>query len=225
MELIAMDACPLLRSVRRSLLILAAIVSLSLSGCTGALFTAMWLVRGNDVPAEFKGLKDKKVAVVCRPLVGLSYREAGVSQEIATKVDQNLRANVRNVELIEQRKIAEWTDENTWDEYTEIGKALGADLVIGIDLEEFNLYKGQTVYEGRASVLLKVYDCKTGQVVFEKHMPPVVYPPNSPKPVAEQPESSFTREYVAVLSEHIARYFYPHDPYSGFAVDATTLTK
>lgn len=220
-----MVACPSLRSVRLPLLLTVAMVSLSMSGCTGALLTAMYLIRGNDLPAEFKGLKDKKVAVVCRPLVGLSYREAGVAQDIAAQVNQNLRANLRNVTLIEQRKIAEWTDENTWDEYPEIGKALGADLVIGIDLEEFNLYKGQTVYEGRANVLLRVYDCKTSEVVFEKHMPPVVYPPNSPKPVSEQPEGAFTREYVGVVAEHIARYFYPHDPYSGFAVDAMAMSK
>jgi hypothetical protein len=39
-----------------------------LSGCS-TLLTVAYLVRPNDVPAEYAGLKGSHVAVVCRPIV------------------------------------------------------------------------------------------------------------------------------------------------------------
>src|SRR5262245_60419832 len=41
---------------------------LPLSGCAKVLATAMYVVTGNNSPAEYDGLKGKKVAVVCRQL-------------------------------------------------------------------------------------------------------------------------------------------------------------
>ena len=52
-------------------------------GCASALFSAMYLIKGTDVDADFDGLKQKKVAVVCRPLVGLTYQNSGVAKDLA----------------------------------------------------------------------------------------------------------------------------------------------
>lgn len=217
-----MNARPTMRLTRLAMLILLTTTALTLSGCTAALFSVMYLIKGADTPAEFEGLTEKKVAVVCRPLVGLDYREAGVAQDIAQSVNKLIRLNVRKVEMIDQRKIAEWMDENSWEEYLEVGEALGADMVVGIDLEEFHLYKGQTVYQGKATALVKVYDCESKELVFEKRVPQVIWPP-SPRAVAEQPESDFTREYVAVFSDRVGRYFYAFDPRNDYALTSRAM--
>jgi hypothetical protein len=211
-----------MRFVRLTMLATVAATALMFSGCTAALFSVMYLIKGADTPAEFDGLSEKKVAVVCRPLVGLDYREAGVAQDIARSVNRLVRLNVRKVETVDQRKIAEWMDENSWEDYLEVGKAVGADMVVGIDLEEFHLYKGQTVYQGKATALVKVYDCQSNELVFEKRVPQVIWPP-SPRAVAEQPEADFTREYVAVLSDRVARYFYAFDPRNDYALTARSM--
>jgi len=215
-------------SVRRgqlwTLLILLAVLAPS-AGCRSALATAVWLIRGPNLPAEFKELKGKRVCMVCRPLVELTYRDSSVAKDLAREMNKLLAANVRDIEMIDQRKVDEWIDENVWEEYNQVGRALKADYVVGVDLERFSIFQGQTVYQGKANVALKVFDCnsQSREPVFERRLPQVVYPPNSPRSTGDQQESDFRREYVRVLADQLARHFYPHDPYADVALDAAYL--
>jgi hypothetical protein len=194
------------------------------SGCASALATAMYVIRGTNVEAEFDGLKDKRVAVVCRPPTSLAYTNANTAPELAKQVGLRLSKNVAKIEVIDQQEVAEWTDENTWDDYVEIGRALEADMVVGIDLEDFTLYQGQTLYQGKASVRIKVYDlADDGRVVYEKIPPQSIYPPNTGIPTQEKIEAEFGRQYIGVLAEEIARHFYDHDSRVDFAIDSTAI--
>ena len=94
------------------------------------------------------------MAVVCRPVTSLHFRDSSVSRDLAKQVSLLLEKNVSKIKLIDQREVFEWADENNWEEYAEIGKALNADMVVGIDLEEFSLYHGQTLYQGKANIQL-----------------------------------------------------------------------
>jgi hypothetical protein len=193
-------------------------------GCRAALTTAMYLFKGLDVDPEFAQLKGKKVAVVCRPMVSLQYNNSNVGRELAEQITSLLQKRVPKIKTIDQRKIAKWTDENNWEQYTEVGKAVDADMVVGVDLERFGIYQGQTLYQGRANASVRVYDCrKDDKMVFEKDVPQSVYPPNSAVPTSERTEPAFRREFVAVLADQIARYFYAHDPYADVAQDASVL--
>jgi hypothetical protein len=193
------------------------------AGCQGALFTALYVLRGNDIPAECKNLREKKVAVVCRPIVELQYRNARADQDLAAHVAALLKKNVPKIKVIDHRKVSQWIDENSWDEYAQVGKAVGAELVVGIDLERFDLYKGQTLFQGRANATVKVYDCQTGELVFEKRLPQSVYPPNREVPAWEKQEGEFRREFLQVLSDQIARHFYDHEPYTDIALDSKSI--
>jgi hypothetical protein len=192
-------------------------------GCQSAVFTALYVLRGNDNPAECNKLRDKKVAVVCRPVVELQYRYARADQELATEVGILLKEKVPKVKVIDQREVSRWIDENSWDEYVQVGKALGAEMVVGIDLERFDLHKGQTLFQGRANTTLKVYDCKTGEVVFEKRLPQSVYPPNREVTTWGKQEAEFRREFLKVLADQIARHFYDHDPGDDVALDSKSI--
>jgi hypothetical protein len=197
---------------------------LSAGGCQSALVTALWLAKGTSLPAEFSGLKGKKVAVVCRPLADLKYRDTSVAKDLARQLGILLGRNVPKIEVIDHRKVEQWTDENTWDEYTEIGKALEADMVLGVDLQEFSIYQGQTLYQGKAIVSVGVYDCADGsQPVFERELPQTVYPPNAQIPTSDKLEVEFRREFVRVLADQIGRHFYAHDPNDDYAMDAKAL--
>jgi hypothetical protein len=95
---------------------------------------------------------------------------------------------------------------------------------VGVDLEGFSLYQGQTLYQGKANAAIRVYDCKKGgKMVFEKNLPQSVYPPNTYVPTSERTEPDFRSEFVGVLADQIARYFYSHDPYADFGQDATAF--
>jgi hypothetical protein len=193
------------------------------SGCN-LMATAIYVVSGQNTPADFDALKGKRVAVVCRPVTSLHFRDSSVSRDLAKQVGVLLDESVPNIKLIDQREVFEWADENTWDEYAEIGKALNADMVVGIDLEEFTLYQGQTLYQGKANIRLLVYDIAHGKdPVFERNLPQAVYPPNSPIPASENQESHFRRKFVGYLARLVAHHFYAHDSTVDFANDSTAV--
>ncbi len=204
-----------------SILLLAVLAAAG--GCTSALATAVWLIKGPNVPAEFAGMREKKVVVVCRPVTSSLYAHPGVAKDVSRKIGRLLAANGRKVTVVDQRKVDEWMDTNTWDDFTEVGKALEADLVLGIDLEEFSIYESQTLFQGKATCGIQVYDCESGDLVFERYPPQTIYPPNHVVPTSSMQESDFRREFVNVLADQIGRHFYAHDPRDYWAMDSSVI--
>ncbi|MBN2023588.1 MAG: hypothetical protein JW809_12455 [Pirellulales bacterium] len=202
--------------------LLVGFLMLAGAGC-GPIMTAMYLAGGADTPADFNGLKKKKVAVVCRPLVQLKYRDMNASSLLARDTGRLLRKNVSKIEVIDHEKVEQWLDNNSAEDHVEIGRALGAEMVVAIDLMHFDIYQGATLYQGKANYTLTVYDCATGEAVYEKTPDQSVWPPNSAVPTSEKQESEFRRRFVGVLADEVARHFYAHDPRVNFAGDAAAL--
>jgi len=193
-------------------------------GCRSLLTTVAYLVKGTEVEADFKGLQGKKVAVVCRPVTTLMFGNRTAAPELARQVSLLLQTNVPRVKVIDHQKVAEWTDSHDWNEYPEVGKALKAELVVGIDLQEFTTLQSQMLYQGKATVSVTVYDCANdGKVVYEKALPQTLYPPNTGISVSDQPEAQFRRKFIRVLADQVGRHFYAHDPHADFAQDADAL--
>ncbi len=135
-----------------------------------------------------------------------------------------LKNNVPGIKLVDQREVFEWADENSWDEYLEIGKALNADMVVGIDLEDFNLYQGQTLLQGNSNVRLLVYSPANGkEPVYKRTLPHAVSPPTAPIPASDDQESHFHRKFVEYLARQEAHHFYDHTTNVDFATDSTAV--
>lgn len=202
-------------------LLLGLAILLPNTGCIHQLLATMvYVVHGNTIDAECKALEGKRVVVVCRPPSSLEYRHGGADREVARRVGQLLAANISNVDVVDPREVENWTDERDWDDYKELAKALKADAVLQIDLEEFELHKGQTLYQGRSDTMLTVYDMKDGgKEVWQKHIGEVLFPANGGVPTSEKPLRQFRRQYVSLLSERIARHFYKHDAHLNFVSD------
>jgi hypothetical protein len=213
-----MDRFP--RPSRRAFLgLLVAPLAAAAGGCSILPFAA-YLIKGISTPADFNGLKGKNVAVICRPVASLQYQSSSVATELAQRVGDLLAEHVPKIHIIEQSEVEKWEDENNWEEYTDIGKALQADLVVGIDLDQFSLLQGQTLYQGKASIDLAVYDMKHGKrPIYQKMLPQQLYPPNAPIPAAEKSLVEFRQQFLQVLAEHIGRHFYEHDSTTDFAID------
>lgn len=216
-----------LRGVSMALALAAcAAIAATQAGCTKLLTTAMVLVKGTDTDAEFKLLKGKRVAIVCRPLVQLQFSTSNVANDIARQLGQNMQQKKRKIEIIDPDRVSEWADTHTWDDFSEIGQALNADVIIGIDLEEFKIHQSQTLYQGRAKAHVKVYDiADNGKVLFDKHMPQIVDPPIGGIPTQEMAEDEFRRAFVAVVADRVGRYFYSFDSRADFARDAAAMKK
>ncbi len=194
------------------------------AGCANWIAGAMWLVKGTNRSAECTELKGKRVVVVCRPPAEMEFSDGAIgSKELAVAVGELLDANVRKIKVVDYRDVDEWADEHTWQEYTEVGEALDADMIVGIDMESFNIYAGQTLYQGRSAISVTVYDMDNkGKSVYEK-MLQIVYPPNAPIAKESKPPQQFRREFVQILARQVSKLFYDHDSFEDYAIDSKAL--
>ncbi len=205
---------------------LATFLSLTLlttTGCvSGLLATGVYLWQGgNVVPAECEALEDQRVVVVCRPPSSNEYRHAGAARNIGKLVSQKLAANVKNIEIVSHSEVDNWVDEQDWDNYKELGRAVKAERVVYIELDNFDLYKGTTLYQGDAEINVTVYDMASpNQSVWERNIGQILFPRNSGIPSADKPVQQFKRQFEEIVSEQIAIHFYKHNPNAAFALDA-----
>jgi hypothetical protein len=220
-----MDRKPHQRRFQFALLAACAVAMLGTSGCASVLSTAMWVIKGHNVPPEWDGLEGRRVAVVCRPPQSLQPSVAFAATEIATELGKKLAIKGAQIEVVDQREVAEWTDENIWEEYTEVGEALDVDMVVAVELDHFALFGSQTIYQGTADLSIQVYDMRDGgHVVWSKTLPESKWPPVAGGvPVSDKREADFRREFVDKLTDQIGRHFYTHDKYESFADDTSSL--
>ncbi|HEY2760994.1 MAG TPA: hypothetical protein VGI75_09625 [Pirellulales bacterium] len=201
-------------------ILLLALAVISPAGC-GWLSLMMYNMNPDDTPADFKDLIDKKVVVVCRPVVELQFADSSVPRDLTHEVSSRMSAKIHKIHLVDDNDVSQWTDEHAWQKFTDVGKAMKADMVVGIELERFTLQQGPTLLQGNAAYRVMVYDMTDGgRVVYEKTVPRLLFPPNTPVPSAEKSEADFRRQFIGVLAEQIGRHFYPHDSLDDFATDA-----
>jgi hypothetical protein len=189
------------------------------AGCASGLAAAIYLVRGYDVPAKWDGLTGKRVVVVCRAPVSFDFRDSTVAEELARQVGQRLGEKVRKSDVISHEDVAAWTDENVWHEFSEIGRALEADYVVGIELMSYSLHQGQTIFQGKSTYRVQVIDVSNGNVAFEEGPVESTFPPNTGVATLDRTERDFRRQYLGVLADDIGSLFYSHDKHADIAQD------
>lgn len=180
-----------------------------------------YMILGNDIKAEYAGLEEKRVMVVCRPPSTLDFRFGGVDRKISKRVGTLLSQNVKNIDVVKHSEVEQWTDERGWGDLEELATQVQADMIVRIDLEDFDLLKGPTLYQGRAETLITVLDMNDGgREVWTKSLGEVLFPENSAVPAQEKALSRFQRQYLELLSQRVARHFYKHSAHVDFASDS-----
>ncbi|MAT68840.1 MAG: hypothetical protein CMJ58_04890 [Planctomycetaceae bacterium] len=209
-------------SVRRAALGLTLLALGVSGGCIHQLLaTGIYLWQGgNIVPAECEALQEQRVVVLCRPPASQEYRHAGAAREIGERVARLLEMHVDDIEVVSQQEVDNWVDEEDWENFKDLGRSVKATRVVYIELDDFELYKGKTVYQGNADLTVSVYDMEQRKFVWDKRVGQVLFPRNSGIPAADKPVQAFQRQFIDVVSIQIAEYFYEHDPNTMFALDA-----
>ncbi|HCK41220.1 MAG: hypothetical protein CMJ72_12320 [Planctomycetaceae bacterium] len=203
--------------------ILLAGILISTSGCLHSLLaTGVYLWQGgNVVPAETETLQNERVVVVCRPPATNEYRYAGAARSIGKQVSRLLAENVPGIDVVSPAEVDNWVDEQDWDNFKDLGRSLKATRVVYIELSNYDLYKGATLYQGDAEVQLTVYDMNNrGKEIWERNVGQILFPHNSGIPAADKSVQQFQSQFVVIVSGQIARHFYRHNPNSTFALDA-----
>ncbi|WP_145098220.1 hypothetical protein [Anatilimnocola aggregata] len=179
----------------------------------------MYWARGNPVDAKFPGLKNKTVAVVCfdTNLTG----PGNVADALAKSVGSKLALNVPKIKVVEHQKVTDWIDEQSDHvaDFKDVGRGVKADMVVGIDMDDFRIHDGATLLRGRSRISVKVYDLsKGGEVVYQTPVDNVTYPENGPRPVTDN-EGAFRSLFLDILAKRISKDFYPYDKAEDFGLD------
>ncbi len=203
-----------------------AILSPCLSGCGQALGVLGRAIYGDNVNPPCMEMEGK-VAVVCRPRASTSYQYGDVSNELAKAVNTRVALGIKefrkkkkreSIEMIPHEEVEKYCDGmEAESDFVEIGKAVGADQVIAIDLLGFNHIAGTNVWQGRADMNVQLIDVKTGNIIYQpESLPEYVYPRNYVVSSTDQNEWNFQREYILRLGRYISKQFVP---YNRFDID------
>src|SRR5947209_12972167 len=120
-------------SIRGRFCIVATLAFLgAIPGC-GPIATIAWLIHGPEmIPAEFDGLKGKRVAVVCLDANSLCG-PGGEADAVGKAVVMTLQKNVPNIIMVRQSEVADWLDNHGYyvTDYRDVGRGVKADMVVG----------------------------------------------------------------------------------------------
>ncbi|MDA8697210.1 hypothetical protein N9M41_01950 [Rhodopirellula sp.] len=201
---------------------LATAISLVIAnvGCMG-LATLMHVAGVDMIPAEYDELKHKTVAIVALT-ESSQYSNDVASRELSRFIGQILTTEVKDIQLVREDKIDQWRDVHGWDQinFDEIGKGVGADKVIGIEIANLRLRDGATLYRGRADVVVSVIDSETGNVEYSRSLEEFTYPNLAGQYTSETTESKFRKLYLRMLAEEVARSFHRYDLTDRIAEDS-----
>jgi hypothetical protein len=199
---------------------LLASAALCLSGCS-SLATVMHAVGVDQIPADYKGLRDSTVAVITIT-DSSQYSNDIASRELSRFVGGILTREVRGIQLVREDKIEQWRDVNGWDslDFDTIGQEVGAEKVLGIEVANLRLREGSTLYRGRADVVINVIDAETGNVEYTRSLDEFTYPNVAGQYTSETTESKFRKLYLSMLAEEISRSFHPYDLTDRIAADS-----
>jgi hypothetical protein len=204
---------------RRLLLLAVGLFLLSQTGCGLAAHMLYW-AKGNPVAMKFPGLKGKKVAVVC--FDGNVAGQGGEGDSIARRVGSMLTMNGDKIDVVPHQKVLDWMDEQSENisDFKEVGRGVKADMVVGIEVDQFSTHEGQTLLRGRSRVSVKVFDMtQGGKVVYSTPITPVIYPETGPRPIGES-EENFKIMFIDIVARQIAKDFYSYDRLEDFGNDA-----
>ena len=195
-------------------------MALSFTGCFGALAQFMYVIKGHEIPAAYSAFEDSSVAIVVLT-DSSSYGPDPLSDKIEHYVATKLLGNIEDIELISNRDIENWVDINGWDEteLEELGKGVEADFVLAINIDDYSIREGATIYKGRSELTVTVVDTATGKVTHTMGPNHMEYPENG-RPAIQSNDRKFESFYLSWLTERIARQFYSHDPNTDVADDA-----
>ena len=190
-------------------------------GCT-FLSQVVMTMQDRRVDAKFNGLEGKKVAIVC--LDTHSLREPGGDAEaLARALGKELAANVKDMKLISEGKVADWMDNQRDDvvDFRDVAKGVKADMVVGIDLKPISIYEpGGTTLRGRATVEAKVYDMsKPHEPVHTIEETQITFPEHGQIHVTES-AVNFRKLFVQQIAHRLAKDFYAFDKTLDFNSDA-----
>ncbi len=211
---------------RRAILLLLVLTGgmLVFPGCIGTAAQLMYVMFGHKTKAEFDEFKDKRVAVVT-VADQASFGPDTLSETISRAVTMHLIKNVKKIDVVPQSQVADWMDTQSWGrpDHKALGESLKADYVMLIEISDYTIHDGRTLYKGHCNYKVDVFNIKdNGRLVFSRGPNDFIFPRDG-RPAIESSERKFEAFYLARLSERIAKSFYTYDSTEDAALDSQLM--
>ena len=205
------------------LLALAATV-VTTTGCIQEMAQLLYVIKGHKVEPAFPALKDKKVAIVCNSDAA-AFGPDALSVTIAKHIGLALATSEDQITIAAPAKVEEFIDANGWQESSaaELGEAVGADYVVVIEVDEYSIHEGPTLYKGRSDWTASAYDvANDGKIAFANGPNHFAYPETG-RPSLQTSERVFESFYLGRLCDRISKLFVTYDKMDSYADEAMML--
>ena len=151
-------------------LALIVVISGTLTGCGPAGYLT-WLFLGDaktvEVPADFEGLPERRVAIVVYTDMGVQYEYSHARLGLSMAIGSELKKHVDGVTFVDPQRVVTYQDENVhWEsmDRAKLGQILGADYVLYVALDEYtmrepgsiNLFRGRIVDVARTNMMIEL---------------------------------------------------------------------
>jgi hypothetical protein len=192
-----------------------------LCGCQPVGYLA-YLVAPNSkqkVSAEFDGIGGHTAAVVIYTDLAVQYDYPYARLSLSMAICSEIRKNVPDVRMVPTERVIAYQDSNiNWQDMdrTDLGRALGADYLIYVPLDEYSTRELGSVnlFRGRIRGQAVVYDCTAAKGearLWEADELSATFPENAPVGVIGQDDSRIRYETEKLFADTLAKKFYKHE--------------
>jgi len=206
------------------LALLAGFFLVAASGCVGLTAHMLYFVYGNQIPAAYEGLEDKRVAVVCK-IASAQYNSNSAANDIAKYIGRGLAMNVKDIEVVPHSEVMDWRDQNsTRSDDRLIAKGVDADILLLVEIESFSLREGGTIFRAHATYNATVIDMMNeGKTVWGTDDPEFSFPVHTGIPATEISQDAFQKKSLKVLASDIVKNFHAYDADGEFGRDISAI--
>ncbi|MCA9133979.1 MAG: hypothetical protein KDA45_12520 [Planctomycetales bacterium] len=197
----------------------------STGGCINFAANMIHAITGNNRPADFDGLEGRRVAVVCATDGGMGTD--ATSAMLTGYIHAALNGNVKKIDVIRQSEVERWIDSHghTDADYLEVGRGVGAERLVAVEVLNLSLKDGATLYKGQADITVSVYDIPAGgKILYRKQIPEFAFPKLGGPTVTDVSEAKFRARFLSIVARTVSGLFYEVDATADFALDATAHT-
>ncbi len=205
------------------LLALAATFTCS-TGCIQEMAQLLYIIKGHKIEPAFPKLKEKNVAIVCNAKA-TAFGPDSLSVTVAKHLSIAMATSEDKITIVAPAKVEEFIDTNGWtdDSPFKLGESVGADYVIVIDIDNYSIHEGATLYKGRSEWTASAYDiADEGKLVFSKGPDEFAFP-EAGRPSLGTSERVFESFYLTHLCDQISKQFISYDKLETYASDAIAL--
>lgn len=182
------------------------------------------------IPAPGPSLKGKKVVVLTHLAAGAGETFSDLGRDLTREFQGALRKNVKGIRIVEADKVIDWMSAHpSWTDPTEAGKDFEADIVIYLDVTNFEAAnpKDLEMMEGTSNIHIRVSEFghpkndkgkeqksepKEWDSIYEEQSD-VTFPARGPVPRdSGVSESAFKIKFMKLVANQLSWHFVDHAP-------------